>query len=230
MPEPTDPALQPSFTSSTYRAIAENCPLTINTNLALADHPSLQPFLNVSNEAPVPEVLLYRLLTIIELSLKQKFPDININGLCLGYTLKPSDTNRADSFEVYYVSWGWKNIYFESVKVPEINVEDKNMEMVSENEPDSEENNMKSPDSEIDLEFENLRKLAELEMSRQASSHLIVNRNLCAFLFGDQTRNGFIESSTYTGKGACTCIRNQKRYAWNPNHPGDTTKCTPCSS
>jgi len=102
MPESTDPVPQPSFTSSTYRAIAENGSLVPTSDRPLADQPEIQTFLGAVPEEPVSESLLYRLLTVVELYLEQSFPEKQLGGLCLGYSLKTDESSH-----IYYVSWGW---------------------------------------------------------------------------------------------------------------------------
>lgn len=101
MPESTEAVPQPSFTSSTYRAIAENGPLIPTGDRPLSEQPNIQTFLNTTTEGPVSENLLYRLLTLAELYIEHQLPEKQLSGLCLGYFLKTDDTSK-----FYYVSWG----------------------------------------------------------------------------------------------------------------------------
>ena len=102
---------QTSFTSSTYTTIFTNKPLAPISDLPLVDQPDIQSFLNASSDSPIPEVLLYRLLTFAEIYLEHKFPEKQLSGLCIGYILQ---SGRQSEF--YYVSWGWISAYDDWIK------------------------------------------------------------------------------------------------------------------
>lgn len=183
MPEPFDQ--QPSFTSSTYQVIASDAPLTPNSDRPLSEQPDIQAFLYDSSAGPIPEIVLYRLLTVAELALKQKFPDKQLGGLCLGYTLEPIDielNDPDDSGNLFYVSWGAHSTYSELLK-PTIDTS----ELESSEEPESLQ--LSSEEAAIDTEFSVLKDLIEAEIARSASKDFLKNKQPYAFLFGHFNNN-----------------------------------------
>ena len=78
---------------------------------------------NKTHDGPVPEVVLYRLLTVAEAvfrkELKIDLPDRELAGLRLGYALEdevPENTEAgaeegAITQKLYWVGWGWHPMY-----------------------------------------------------------------------------------------------------------------------
>lgn len=97
---------QPSFNSSTYKTFAGNEPLTPSGDRPLFERPDIQTFLKAPDSSPISEVLLYRLLTVSELYLRQHFPEKQLSGLCIGYFLITKE-----KVNLHYVGWGWMHEY-----------------------------------------------------------------------------------------------------------------------
>lgn len=170
--------LQPSFTSSTYRAIADKALLIPKGDRPLAEEPEIQAFLNAPDTGLIPEYVLYRLLTIVELTLKQKFPEKKLAGLCLGYTLKSRDnSSKSDNIsESFYVSWGWTKTYDDLLKPMIQSDEIQEIEELDEGKKNEQE--------AISNEFSALTDLIEVEISRYAESRSTSKMQPCVFVFG----------------------------------------------
>ena len=191
MPESFDQ--QPSFTSSTYQVIASDVPLTPNSDRPLSEQPGIQTFLNDCSTGPIPEIVLYRLLTIAELYLRQHFPDKQLSGLCIGYFFQSEGQS-----ELYHVSWGWISEYEaaiekarhtpshastigESLAVDGGFLDDEDMDVSLQFASDE------------DVELEKLACLIEEELNQQAKENLRTNQQIKALLlshFSPAQRSG----------------------------------------
>jgi len=185
MPERTEPIPQPSFTNSTYRAIAANSEFGLNIDQPLANQPDIQAFLHAPNQGPVPENLLYRLLILIESVLNEKV-DKKLEGLCLGYTIFPledsslSKTNSSPT--TFYVSWGWHPLYVSLIGSSSI---------YSQSEEEADEPEKVKDDltllkgEDIDSIFIALNDFVQEELKNSVSdSSLFLENRLCSFLIG----------------------------------------------
>ena len=175
---------QASFTSSTYRTISTNKPLTLTSDRPLADQPDIQSFLNAPSDSLIPEVLLYRLLTFAEIYLEQKFPERQLSGLCIGYILQSGSQS-----EFYYVSWGWISAYDDWIKAEKDRI---GIKSTSSGETTSSINEI--PSNKLDtfeqsvltdnVELEKLAGLIEEELNRRIKDVLIADQHIRAFLLG----------------------------------------------
>lgn len=180
MPESVAPNAnqQPSFTSSTYQAIASNTQLTPTSDRPLADQSDIQAFLNAPS-GPVPEILLYRLLTVAELYLEQRFPEKQLSGLCVGYSLISG--NQA---KFYYVSWGWIPAYSDWIEAEKTRIAEATAEELSAPHDTCSEDAdiLDQPVSDEDIEFEKLAGLIEEELNREIKDTLSPDQKIRAFL------------------------------------------------
>ncbi|MCA6605022.1 MAG: hypothetical protein IM533_11250 [Pseudanabaena sp. M007S1SP1A06QC] len=175
---------QTSFTSSTYTTIFTNKPLAPISDLPLVDQPDIQSFLNASSDSPIPEVLLYRLLTFAEIYLEQKFPEKQLSGLCIGYILQ---SGRQSEF--YYVSWGWISAYDDWIKAEKDKIGIKStssgertsgLNEIPSNKLDTSEQSVLTEN----VELEKLAELIEEELNRRIKDVLIEDQHIKAFLLG----------------------------------------------
>lgn len=215
--------------------------MEIRSDSRLSEQVEIQAFLNASSSGPVPEILLYRLLTIAEIALIQKFPISKLEGLCLGYTLGPKDSTENEA-EFYYVSWGWLPTYSVVVEPGEdtelggdLPVED-SPEVVRSSNP-------------IDEEIIQISKLFESEIVQWLPEEVLGEKDFSVFLFG-HFRDTLVESSrppverfsresreaidlsrrsrfsyTLRGRFRCNCPSDSKKRK-DPNNSGGP--CLPC--
>jgi len=200
MPEsiPEKDNLEASFTSSTYRAITSNKPLIPTSDRPFSEQQDIQSFLNSPSNDIVPEILLYRLLIVVELALKQKFPDNQFGGLCLGYTLETVEA-KAENSGVFYVSWGWNPIYNQLTEVVtprQIVDEVKDQE----NDGSLKHRELSLEETDIHNEFLILKDFVETEMQKHAKTDELGNKKICAFLFGHLNHKSSILALPQTDK------------------------------
>ena len=168
----TTPLKRPSFNSSTYKVSAGNDSLIPSIDCPLSEQLDIQTFLKAPDLGPIPEVLLYRLLTVAELYLRQRFPDKRLSGLCIGYFL-----TSEDDVNLHYVGWGWMAEY--ETKLNELlNVKDSTGNLRSiflTDDSSSEEMDDSRQTSSSESESVELGKLAgwiEEELNQQATCSL----------------------------------------------------------
>ena len=153
----TDFSEKASFNSSTYKKNVHNGPLVPSIGCPLSEQTHIQEFLNAPNTGPLPEILLYRLLTVAELYLQERFPEKKLGGLCIGYFLE-SDVN------FYYVSWGWIPEYEFGIKIIREKRSDIDFNVYPANEKDV-PNNLEEA-----IALEELARLIEVELNQQLNN------------------------------------------------------------
>jgi len=189
-------SLQGGLTSSTYRAIAAKKSLIPTSDRPFSEQQDIQEFLNSPSNGIVPEILLYRLLAVVELALQQKFPDTQFDGLCLGYTLETVETNAKNS-GVFYVSWGWNPIY---TKLTELTAHGKIVDEVTDqgNIGSLQPQELSQEETNIHDEFLILKNFVEAEIQSRAKKDALENKKICAFLFGHLNHKSSISALPQT--------------------------------
>lgn len=172
---------------------------TVNIYKSLSTQQAIRDTLIPSSEGPVPEVCLYRLLSIVTSLVNEEVTRRNqLNSVCpkliglrLGYEFIDSSKNEIE--ETYSVEWG---------ELPGSEASTANEEEDFDEQPE-----LDLPENLISFNFaSNVLKRVEEEMNRTASADLVTH-NFRPFLYGNLNQN-FINLRVKD----CFCRKGDKLY------------------